>query len=88
MLLAPTIPHAALPMRPPAGAWGLVVVAVRTTDAAGDPIRFTWDGPAPDPAHTDIADLLAGVWLPEPSPADLHTGTSWCAYTPRPPTPP
>lgn len=73
VLLAPAVPHA-VPMRPPAGAWGLVVVAVRTTDAAGAPVRFTGDAPAPDPAHTDTADLLAGVWLPEPPPATLHAG--------------
>ncbi|MGX7829004.1 hypothetical protein ACTG9Q_28345 [Actinokineospora sp. 24-640] len=73
VLLAPAVPHA-VPMRPPAGAWGLVVVAVRTTDAAGAPVRFTRDTPAPDPAHTDTADLLAGVWLPEPPPATLHAG--------------
>ncbi len=73
VLLAPTGPPA-VPMRPPAGAWGLVVVAVRTTDAAGAPVRFTGDDPAPDPAHTDTAALLAGVWLPEPPPATLHAG--------------
>ncbi|GAA3863544.1 hypothetical protein GCM10022243_32610 [Saccharothrix violaceirubra] len=73
VLLAPTVPPA-VPMCPPAGAWGLVVVAVRTADAAGAPVRFTGDAPAPDPAHTDTADLLAGVWLPEPPPATLHTG--------------
>jgi hypothetical protein len=73
VLVAPTVPPA-VPMRPPTGAWGLVVVAVRTTDAAGAPVRFAGDAPAPDPAHTDTADLLAGVWLPEPPPATLHTG--------------
>ncbi|NUT51424.1 MAG: hypothetical protein HOV94_29610 [Saccharothrix sp.] len=73
VLLAPAVPHA-VPMCPPAGAWGLVVVAVRTTDAAGAPVRFTGDAPAPDPAHTDTADLLAGVWLSEPPPAALHSG--------------
>jgi hypothetical protein len=73
VLLAPALP-CAVPMRPLAGAWGLVVVAVRTTDAAGAPVRFTGDAAAPDPAHTDTADLLAGVWLPEPPPASLHAG--------------
>jgi hypothetical protein len=73
VLLAPAPPHT-VPMRPPAGAWGLVLVAVRTTDAAGSPIRRLGDAPAPDPARTDAADLLAGVWLPAPPPADLHTG--------------
>lgn len=73
VLLAPAVPHA-VPMHPRAGAWGLVVVAVRTTDAAGAPVRFTGDAPAPDLAHIDTADLLAGVWLPEPSPATLHAG--------------
>lgn len=71
--LAPAPPHT-VPMRPPTGAWGLVVVAVRTTDAAGAPVRFVGDPPAPDPAGTDTADLLAGVWLPAPPPADLHAG--------------
>ena len=66
----------AVPLRPPVGAWGLVVVAVRTTDAAGAPVRLTGDAPAPDPALTDTAALLAGVWLPAPPPAALHTGTS------------
>ncbi|WP_158851195.1 hypothetical protein [Saccharothrix deserti] len=73
VLLAPT-PPAAVPMRPPAGAWGLVVVAVNTIDAAGASVRLVGDGPRPDPAHTDTAALLAGVWLPAPPPADLHTG--------------
>ena len=73
VLLVPAVPPA-VPMRPPTGAWGLVVVAVRATDAAGAPVRFTGDAPAPDPAHTDTADLLAGVWLPEPPPATLHAG--------------
>jgi hypothetical protein len=61
-------------MRAPAGAWGLVVVAARTTDAAGAPLRFIGDAPAPDPAHTDTADLLAGVWLSEPPHATLYAG--------------
>ncbi|ANZ35978.1 hypothetical protein BBK82_07710 [Lentzea guizhouensis] len=73
VLLAPTVP-AAVPMRPPAGAWGLVVIALRTTDAAGAPVRHTRDASVPDPAHTDTADLFAGVWLPEPPPATLHAG--------------
>jgi len=62
VLLVPA-PLPAVPLRPPAGAWGLVVVAVRTTNAT-----------APDPARTDTADLLAGVWLPTRPPAHLHTG--------------
>ncbi|MFI7680979.1 hypothetical protein [Actinophytocola sp. NPDC049390] len=62
-------------MRLPGGAWGLVAVAVRTTDAAGPPVRYVGDAPAPDPAHTDTTDLLSGVWLPEPPPpATLHFG--------------
>jgi hypothetical protein len=73
VLLAPA-PPSAVPLRPPAGAWGLVVVAVRTTDAAGASVRYVGDAPRPDPAHTDTADLLAGVWLPAPPPADLHAG--------------
>lgn len=73
VLLAPVVPPA-VPMLPPAGAWGLVVVAVRTTDAAGAPVRFTGDAPAPDPAHTETAALLARVWLPDPPPATLHAG--------------
>lgn len=73
VLLAPAAPHA-VPMRSPAQTWGLVVVAIRTTDTAGAPVRFTGDAPAPDPAHIDTTDLLAGVWLPEPPPAHLHTG--------------
>jgi hypothetical protein len=70
VLLAPA-PPSAVPLRPPAGAWGLVVVAVRTTAAAGAPVRYVGDAPRPDTAHTD---LMAGVWLPAPPPADLHTG--------------
>jgi hypothetical protein len=50
------------------------VVTVRTTDAAGAPVHFVGDAPRPDPAHTDTADLLTGVWLPAPPPADLHAG--------------
>jgi len=73
VLLAPAPPEA-VPLRPPAGVWGLVVVAVRTTPAAGAPVRFVGDAPAADPAHTDTAALLAGVWLPAPPPADLHDG--------------
>jgi hypothetical protein len=73
VLLAPA-PPSAVPLRPPAGAWGLVVVAVRTTDAAGAPVRYVGDAPRPDPAHTDTADVLAGVWLPAPPPADVHAG--------------
>lgn len=52
VLVAPAPPRA-VPLRPPDGMWGLVVVAVRTTDTT---------------------DLLAGVWLPAPPPAALHTG--------------
>jgi hypothetical protein len=59
-------------MRPPAGAWGLVVVAVRTTDATTAPVRDVGD--APDPARTGTADLMAGVWLPDPPPAHRHDG--------------
>lgn len=74
VVLAPAPPDA-VPMRPPAGAWGLVVVAVRTRAAAGAPVRrLVGDAPAPDPAHTDTADLMAGVWLPAPPPAYRHDG--------------
>ncbi|SDN16473.1 hypothetical protein SAMN04488074_13729 [Lentzea albidocapillata subsp. violacea] len=72
VLLAPA-PLSAVPLRPPAGAWGLVVVAVRTTAAATTTLgRLTGD--TPDPARTDTADLMAGVWLPTRPPAHLHTG--------------
>ncbi|PPK63380.1 hypothetical protein V5P93_002349 [Actinokineospora auranticolor] len=71
--LIPASPHP-MPIRAPAGAWGLVVIAVRTTHSAGAPVRLIGDGPPPDPAHTDIADLMAGVWLPSPPPAALCTG--------------
>jgi hypothetical protein len=37
-------------------------------------VRLTGDAPIPDPARTDTADLLAGVWLPTQPPAHLHTG--------------
>ncbi|WP_035277811.1 hypothetical protein [Actinokineospora spheciospongiae] len=73
VLLAPAPPHT-VPLRAPAGVWGLVVVAVRMTPAAGAPVRFAGDDPTPDPAHTDTTDLMAGVWLLAPPPADLHTG--------------
>ncbi|WP_436499548.1 hypothetical protein [Actinokineospora sp. HUAS TT18] len=73
VVLAPAPPDT-VPMHPPAGAWGLVVIAVRTTHAAGHPLRRVGDPPAADPAHTDTADLMAGVWQPDPPPADLHAG--------------
>ena len=73
VVLAPAPPDA-VPTRPPAGAWGLVVVAVRTTPAAGAPVRFVGDPPAPDTAHTDTAALMAGLWLPHPPPANRHDG--------------
>ena len=73
VLLVPA-PPPAVPLRLPAGAWGLVVVAVRTTDTAAAPVRLIGNAPAPDPALTDTTDLLAGVWLPSPPPAALHTG--------------
>ncbi|WNV90202.1 hypothetical protein [Umezawaea sp. Da 62-37] len=73
VLLAPAT-SSAIPMRTPAETWGLGVIAVRTTTAAGAPVRLVGDAPAPDPAHTDTADLLAGVWLSAPPPADVHTG--------------
>jgi hypothetical protein len=73
VLLAPAPPDA-VPMRPPAGAWGLVVVAVRTTDLTTAPVRDVGDAPAPDRARTDIADLVAGVWLSAAPPAHRHDG--------------
>lgn len=60
VLLAPA-PPGTVPMHPPAGAWGLIVVAVRTTAAT----RAT---------RADTAEVFAGVWVPEPPPADLHDG--------------
>ncbi|WP_414944873.1 hypothetical protein [Amycolatopsis sp. cmx-11-32] len=73
VLLAPA-PPSAVPLRPPAGAWGLVVVAVRTTDPAAAPVRRTGHTPTPEPARPDTADLFAGVWLPAKPPAHVHTG--------------
>jgi hypothetical protein len=73
VLLVPA-PPSDIPMRTPTDTWGLGVIAVRTTTAAGAPVRLVGDASAPDPAHTDTADLLAGVWLPAQPPADLHTG--------------
>ncbi len=73
VILAPAPPEA-VPMRPPAGAWGLVVVAVRTTPAAGAPVGLVGDAPAADPADADTAALLAGVWLPAPPPVYGHDG--------------
>jgi hypothetical protein len=61
-------------MRTPAETWGLDVIAIRTNTPAGAQVRLVGGTPAPDPAHTDTADLLAGVWLPASAPADLHTG--------------
>lgn len=37
------------------------------------PAPLTGDA-RPDPAHTDTAALLAGVWLPEPPPTILYAG--------------
>lgn len=48
------------------------MIAARTTDAAGASVRLTGHALAPDPAHTDTADLLAGVWLTRT--ANLHAG--------------
>jgi hypothetical protein len=73
-VLLASAPPDAVPMRPPAGAWGLVVVAVRTTDPTAAPVRDVGDALAPDPARTDTADLLAGVWLSAPPPANRHDG--------------
>ncbi len=73
VLLVPAPPDA-VPMRAPAWAWGLVVVAVRTTDPTAAPVRDVGDAPVPDPARTDTADLLAGVWLSAPPPANRHDG--------------
>lgn len=50
------------------------MVAVRTTPAAGAPVRFVGDAPAADPAQTDTADLMAELWLPDPPPANRHDG--------------
>ncbi|MCP2094695.1 MULTISPECIES: hypothetical protein [Actinosynnema] len=61
-------------MRPPTGAWGLLVTEARGTAALGDPIRFTADPPEADPEHVDTTDLLGGTWLPAPPPADRHEG--------------
>ncbi|PWW53087.1 hypothetical protein [Actinokineospora spheciospongiae] len=62
VLLALVPPHT-VPLRAPAGAWGLVVVAVRMTPTAAAPVRFAGDAPTPDPAHTDTTDLMAGVCM-------------------------
>jgi hypothetical protein len=69
VLLAPTVP-----MRPPTGAWGLVVVACGPLTPPEPRSASPGDAPAPDPAHTDTAALLAGLWLFEPPPATLHAG--------------
>jgi hypothetical protein len=61
-------------MRPLAGAWGLVVVAGRTTPTAGAPVRLVGDVPAADSTRTDTAAMMAGRWLPTPPPANRHDG--------------
>jgi hypothetical protein len=69
VLVAPA-PPPAVPLRPPAGAWGLVLVAVRTTDVAGAPVRLTGDA-----LTFDTADLLAGVWrCPHTARRPAHRG--------------
>jgi hypothetical protein len=67
------LPPDAVPMRPLAGAWGLVVIAVRTALDAATLALLAENVPATaDPAPT--ADLMAGVWLPTPPPAYRHDG--------------
>ncbi|GAA2693171.1 MULTISPECIES: hypothetical protein [Actinosynnema] len=61
--LVPASPET-VPVRMPEDAWGLVVIGARAIDT---------DAPA-DPELVDAADLLAGVWLPEQPPADVHSG--------------
>lgn len=64
-----------VPMRPPGGAWGLLVVGIElTAGAAGATVRFVGETPALDTACTDIADIVAGVWLPTLPPARHHHG--------------
>ncbi|MDX3192926.1 hypothetical protein PV458_31350 [Streptomyces sp. MN03-5084-2B] len=64
-------PPETVPLRNPDGTWALVVTTVGLTPAGcgGEPTA-----PDPDPAHTDIAALFAGIWLPTPPPATLHRG--------------
>jgi hypothetical protein len=73
VILAPALPEA-VPMRPPAGAWGLVVIAVKITPAAEAPVASVGDAPDANPAGTDIAALMAGRWLPHPPPVSRHEG--------------
>ncbi|GAB3000892.1 MULTISPECIES: hypothetical protein [Amycolatopsis] len=63
-----------VPLRNPAGAWALVVTSVRL----GLPDH---DYPT-DPAHTDTAEMFAGVWLPAPPPAHVHRGDVVVRLTP------
>ncbi|SER91679.1 hypothetical protein [Actinokineospora terrae] len=71
--LVPASPHT-VPMRAPDGAWGLVVVALRTNPSVVAQVQLVGDGPPPALAHTDVAELMAGVWLTAPPPAALCTG--------------
>jgi hypothetical protein len=84
VLLAPA-PPSAVPLRPPAGAWGLVVVAVRTTDAAGAPVRYVGDAPRPDPPTPTPPICWPGCGCPPHRPPTSMPGTLWCACT-HPPT--
>jgi hypothetical protein len=63
-------------MRPPAGAWGLVVVAVRTTDATTAPVHDVGDAPAPPPAYRHDGDVVVRLHAPtdtdDPAVADVE----------------
>jgi hypothetical protein len=65
VLLVPAPPEP-VPLRNPDGTWALAITTVRL--AVADHEYPT------DPAHTDTAEVFAGVWLPTPTPVQLYRG--------------
>lgn len=63
-----------LPNRMPARAWGFLLRAVRMLPASDDAVPSLDDPPATAAPGVETADLVAGIWLPQPPPPDLHDG--------------
>lgn len=67
-------PAVAVPMRPPPGAWGLLVRAVVLPSLTRPALRVA-DASAPAEHEPAAAvDVLAGAWLAQQPSAALHTG--------------
>jgi len=67
-------PPETVPLRTPADTWALVITTVRLALA---------DHEFPtDPAHTDTAEVFAGMWLPAPPPAHVYRGDVVVRLTP------